>query len=121
MVPTEKLEAAPSAYWCRVGDRTHVRWVLPEDEDRATDALARLHAAGADTLGEQTRLLGAFRASGLLIPVWDLDPELPGTAYEAALAELALRYAEALADNTSLTPEQRRARSGLLSRQLTLR
>ena len=34
-----------SAYWCRIGERTHLRWVLPHDEDAATDALARLHAA----------------------------------------------------------------------------
>ncbi len=121
MVPTEKLGAAPSAYWCRVGDRTHLRWLLPDDEDAATDALARLHAAGADLLGEQTRLLGAFRACGLLAPVWDLDPELPGSAYEEPLATLATRYGDALAESAPLTPEQRRARSGLLSRQLTLR
>lgn len=122
LVPTAKLTAAPSAYWCRVGERTHLRWILPDDEDRATDALARLHASGSDLLGAQTRLLGAFRASGLLAPVWDLDPQLPGEAYEEPLAELAARYAEALlADNDPLTPQERRARSGLLSRQLTLR
>lgn len=121
MVPTEKLGAAPSAYWCRVGDRTHLRWILPDDEDAATDALARLHAAGADLLGERTRLLGAFRACGLLAPVWDLDPELPGSAYEKPLAALAKRYGDAVADGAPLTSDQRRARSGLLSRQLTLR
>lgn len=121
MVPTEKLAAAPSAYWCRVGERTHLRWLLPDDEDAATGAFARLHAAGADLLGEQTRLLGAFRACGLLALVWDLDPRLPGSAYEEPLATLAARYGNALADTTALTPEQRRARSGLLSRQLTLR
>ena len=121
MVPTQKLAATESAYWCRVGDRTHLRWILPDDEDAATDALARLHAAGADLLGEQTRLLGAFRACGLLAPVWDLDPDLPGSAYEQPLATLATRYGDALAESKPLTAEQRRARSGLLSRQLTLR
>ncbi len=121
MIPTEKLASAPSAYWCRVGERTHVRWVLPEEEDRATDALARLHASGADLLGEGTRVLGAFRACGLLVPVWDLDPTLPGSAYEEPLADLLTRYGDALADTSPLTPEQRRARAGLLSRQLTLR
>ena len=44
--PPSKMAAAPSAYWCRIGERTHIRLVLPEDEDIATDALARLHAAG---------------------------------------------------------------------------
>lgn len=121
IVPTSKLSAADSAYWCRVGERTHLRWVLPQQEDLATDALARLHAAGADLLGEQTRLLGAFRACGLLIPVWDLDPALGPEAYEEPLAAVARRYTEALAEDTPLSSEQRRARAGLLSRQLTLR
>ena len=57
-IPTTKLDAADSAYWCRIGERTHLRWVLPHDEDAATDALARLHARGASTIGDDTRLLG---------------------------------------------------------------
>ena len=121
VIPTTKLEAAPSAFWCRVGDRTHLRWVLPHDEDAATDALARLHAVSATTLGEGTRLLGAFRACGLLVPVWDLDPSLAGADYEDAVAQLAVRLDEALAQNGALSAEERRARSGLLSRQVTLR
>ena len=57
-IPTSKLHAADSAYWCRIGERTHLRWVLPHDEDAATDALARLHARGASAIGDSTRLLG---------------------------------------------------------------
>jgi hypothetical protein len=121
VIPTTKLESAPSAYWCRIGSRTHLRWVLPHDEDAATDALARLHAAGATSLGEGTRLLGAFRTSGLLVPVWDLDPSLSGADYENALAQMALRLDDALAQGGALSVEERRARSGLLSRQVTLR
>ena len=121
VIPTTKLESAPSAYWCRVGERAHLRWVLPHDEDAATDALARLHAASATSLGEGTRLLGAFRTCGLLVPVWDLDPSLSGADYESAVAQLALRLDEALAQDGALSAEERRARSGLLSRQVTLR
>jgi len=121
-IPTTKLESAPAAYWCRVGARTHLRWVLPHDEDASTNALARLLAASVASLGEGTRLLGAFRACGLLVPVWDLDPGLEGADYEDALAQLAVRLDLALADDERpLTAEQRRARSGLLSRQVTLR
>ena len=119
-VPTTKVQAVPSAYWCRIGERTHIRWILPQDEDAATDALARLHAAGASGLGADTRLLGAFRACGLLVPVWDLDPALEAEAYEEPLAEFGRRYEEAL-DGGALGSEERRARSGLLSRQITLR
>jgi hypothetical protein len=120
-IPTSKLHAADSAYWCRIGERTHLRWVLPHDEDAATDALARLHARGASAIGDSTRLLGAFRACGLLVPVWELDATLEASAYEEAVAELATRFGEALAVEEPLTPQERRARAGLLSRQVTLR
>jgi Family of unknown function (DUF5926) len=120
-IPTTKLDSVPSAYWCRVGDRTHLRWVLPHNEDAATDALARLHAASGTSLGEGTRLLGAFRACGLLVPVWDLDPSLASGDYEIALAQMAVRLGEAMAQDDALNAEERRARSGLLSRQVTLR
>ncbi|MBW3084043.1 hypothetical protein KEM60_00226 [Austwickia sp. TVS 96-490-7B] len=121
IVPTVKLAGVDSAYWCRIGERTHIRWILPYDEDAATDALARLHAAGDDLLGEGTRLLGAFRADGLLCPVWDLDPQAEAADYEQPMAALAARFTAALAVTEPLTVEQRRAKNGLLSRQLTLR
>jgi Family of unknown function (DUF5926) len=120
-IPTTKLESAPAAYWCRVGERAYLRWVLPHNEDAATDALARLLAASATSLGAGTRLLGAFRACGLLVPVWDLDPGLAGTDYEEAVAGMAVRLDEALGHTGALSGEERRARSGLLSRQVTLR
>lgn len=120
-IPTTKLSSAPSAYWCRVGERSYLRWVLPYDEDAATVALARLHAVASTSLGEGTRLLGAFRACGLLVPVWDLDPALVGDDYEGEVADLAVRLGEALTQTGALNAEERRARSGLLSRQVTLR
>jgi len=121
VIPTTKMSATPSAYWCRIGERTHVRLVLPEDEDVATDALARLLAAGDSSLGGDTRLLGAFRACGLLVPVWDLDPEAAAADYEEPLTAFMTRYAAAAGSDAPLTAEERRARSGLLSRQVTLR
>ncbi|MDQ1482884.1 MAG: hypothetical protein QOF35_960 [Actinomycetota bacterium] len=120
-IPTTKLESAPAAYWCKVGERSYLRWVLPHDEDAATDALARLHAQSATSIGEGTRLLGAFRACGLLVPVWDLDPGLSAADYEDAVAQMQVRLDEALARTGPLSGEERRARSGLLSRQVTLR
>ena len=121
VIPTTRMSTAPSAYWCRIGERTHVRLVLPEDEDVATDALARLHAAAESGLGEGTRLLGAFRACGLLVPVWELDSTRAADDYEEPLGEFTTRYAAAAASGASLTAGERRARSGLLSRQVTLR
>ena len=84
-------------------------------------AIARLRTAGDDGVGPGTRLLGAFRACGLLVPVWDLDPDRESADYEDALAEFMERYAGVLGSDTPLTAEERRARSGLLSRQVTLR
>ncbi|WP_116112126.1 DUF5926 family protein [Austwickia chelonae] len=121
IIPTCRLTGVDSAYWCRVGDRTHIRWLLAHDEDAATNALARLHARGADLLGDGTRLLGAFRAGGLLCPVWDLDPALDAADYEEPVARLAEELARALDEDGPLTADERRAKNGLLSRQLTLR
>ena len=42
------MSAARAAYWTRVPERAHVRWVLTEDENPALDALAALVEAGFD-------------------------------------------------------------------------
>lgn len=119
--PTTRMAAATAAYWCRVGDRAHVRWVLGDEEDRALDALARLSAAGDLPLGPQTKFAGMFRAHGLLVPVWDLPSAPSADEWEGPLAEFAKRYAEAATDSGALDAAARRARQGLLGRQLTLR
>lgn len=120
VVPTERLVGVQSAYWCRMRERSHLRWVLPEDEEPLLDALARISVAGGLSLGEGTRYVGSFRAHGLLVPVWDLPRETEAAAVEEPAAAFRTRLDEALAGGP-LTPEQRRARAGLLSRQLTLR
>jgi hypothetical protein len=119
--PTVKLAAVPAAYWCRVADKAHVRWVLPDDEDPALNALARLSAAGGLLLGDGTKFAGMFRAHGLLVPVWDIPRQPEADAWEVPVAELAQRYAEALTAVQPLTAAERRARQGLLGRQLTIR
>lgn len=120
VVPTARLQSVESAYWCRMRERSHLRWVLPEAEDALLDALARLSVAGGLSLGPQTRYVGSFRAHGLLVPVWDLPHEAEAATVEEPAAALRVRLDEALTGGP-LSSEQRRARSGLLSRQLTLR
>jgi hypothetical protein len=120
-IPTVKLDAAPSCYWCRIGERTYVRWVLPFDEDTATTALARLHASGDSLLGGEGRLLGCFRSSGLLIPVWEVDPSAEAAAFEDAVAAMKERIDAAAASTEPLTAEERGAKAGLTNRQVTLR
>ncbi|WP_433827782.1 DUF5926 family protein [Actinoplanes sp. CA-015351] len=120
--PTVRLAAAKAAYWCRVApEKSHIRWVLPEAEDQALDALARLSAAGELLLGENTKFAGMFRAHGVLVPVWDVPGEPEGTDFEAPLADFAKRYADTLAVNAPLDAAARRAKQGLIGRQLTLR
>ncbi|MEV4416991.1 DUF5926 family protein [Catellatospora sp. NPDC049609] len=119
--PTVRMSSAESAYWCRVPEKSHVRWVLPDSEDVALNALSRLSAAGELKLTEETKFAGMFRAHGLLVPVWDLPEAAEAAAWEESLAAVAARYAAAKAADEPLTPEQRRARQGLLGRQLTLR
>ncbi|WP_050563460.1 DUF5926 family protein [Salinispora mooreana] len=119
--PTVRLTAARAAYWCQVPEKAHVRWVLPDDEDAALDALARLSVAGTLTLGEETKFAGMFRVHGRLVPVWDLPEETPAGHWEQPVAEFAERYAAALAAAAPLDAATRRARNGLLGRQLALR
>jgi hypothetical protein len=119
--PTARLAGVPAAYWCGLPGKAHVRWVLPEQEDRALDALARLCAAGMLSLGEGTKFAGMFRAYGLLVPVWDLPASPSATHWEAPLADLAKRYFEAVEIDDRLDPAACRSRQGLLGRQLTLR
>ena len=120
-IPTVKLDAAPSAFWCRIGERTYVRWVLPFDEDTSTNALARLHAAGESHLGDGGRLLGCFRSSGLLIPVWEVDASSPASDFEEPVAAMKLRIDAAAAVTDPLDAAERGAKAGLLNRQVTLR
>jgi Family of unknown function (DUF5926)/SEC-C motif len=119
--PTTRLGSVEAAYWTSTGTREHLRWVLPEPEDRVLDALARLHAGGGDLLGEQSRLVGSFRAHALLVPVWELPVGTGPDALEEPASRFATRLDEALAEKAPLTSEQRAARAGLATRQVTIR
>jgi len=121
VVPTRRLASVEAAYWCQIGPRRHLRWALPEPEDQLLDGLARLHAADKLGLVEGSRYVGAFRADGLLVPVWDLAPDTDADELEEPAAVFAQLLQDALAAPTPLTADERRARAGVVSRQLTLR
>lgn len=121
VIPTKALAAVPSAYWCSMAERAHLRWVLPEDEEAGLDALARVSLDVGLNLGADTRYVGSFRAHGRLVPVWDLPHDLDPAALEEPVLALRGLLDAALAAPRELTPVERRARAGLLSRQLTLR
>lgn len=119
-LPTERLTEVDAAYWCATPEKNHLRWVMPHPEEKLLDALARLHAAGASALGEGTRLVGSFRAHGLMVPVWDLPVAVRADEVEKPAAEFGERLGEALASGTPLTAAERKARNGLANRQVTL-
>lgn len=121
MIPTERLAGVEGAYWCVMAGRTHLRWVLTGDEDATLNGIARLHARGEAGVGEGSKYLGSFRSCGLLVPVWDLAPGTQVDAVEGPASAFAGRLAEAMADSSPLNADERRARAGVVSRQLTLR
>ena len=75
----------------------------------------------AERLVEGDRMIGMFRSHGVVAPVWDLPVGTGAEALEAPLAALATALHAAIDDDSALTSEERAARAGLTSRQLTIR
>jgi hypothetical protein len=119
--PTKRLASVEAAYWTSAGSKEHLRWVMPQPEELLLDALARLHADSADGLGVDSRLVGSFRAHGLMVPVWDLPVGTGAEALESPAADFAPRLAAALDDTSPLSAGQRAARAGMANRQVTIR
>lgn len=119
--PSERLTQVEAGYWTSVGTKEHLRWVMPEPEDRLLDALSRLHVAGRDVIVDGARLVGMFRAHGLLTPVWDLPVGTGAEALEDPASTFKEELDAALADSSALTADERAARSGLANRQVTIR
>ena len=119
--PTARLTSVDAAYWTNVGPKEHLRWVMPEPEGELLDALARLHVDGSDVIVPDARLVGMFRAHGLLVPVWDLPVGTGAEVLEEPAAAFKTALDQALADTSDLTTEQRSARPGLANRQVTIR
>ncbi len=120
LVPTVEVEGCKGAYWCRMS-REFLRWVRHEEPDAILDALARLRAARALNFDGAKKFAGAFRAYGLFIPVWELRRGVEADELPEALAEFEERFEEALASTDPLSYDEKRAREGLVSRQVTLR
>jgi hypothetical protein len=85
------------------------------------DGLARLHAAGRSHLVDGGRYVGSFRAHGLLVPVWDLPIDIEPEELEDPAKEFGVLLDEAMSSDVPLTADERRARAGVASRQVTLR
>ena len=119
------------AYKCKkCGKLHHPRYIVCQkphsygreiEEDPLFTALARLQASGAAKLGENSKFVGAFRACGIAIPVFQVDPEATPDDLQAPALALRGELVKALANDAPLTDGERRARAGLISRQVTIR
>lgn len=119
--PTQRLTTVDCAYWTQMGEKEHLRWGMLIAEEPLLNALARLDAADESSLGEGTKLVGMFRAQGIIIPVWDLPLGFGAAATEAPAAAFLVRLNAALAKSEALTDAERRARALLITKQVTLR
>ncbi len=120
IIPTVKVEGVEGMYWCEM-NRNFVRYLSDVEESPLFDALARVQAAGKANLGEGSRFIGAFRACGIAIPVFELAEGVRAEDIEKEAGLLEKAIAAALKTNEPLTPEERRARQGMVSRQVTIR
>ncbi|MFT3716423.1 MAG: DUF5926 family protein [Gordonia sp. (in: high G+C Gram-positive bacteria)] len=124
IMPTSRMKpksCTGAPWWVHAGAKAHLRWVRPEDENALMDALAKVNAAGSLTLGEGSRFAGSFRTHGLLVPVFDLDPEKHSQEWQEGLDAFDAAVTQALADTSELTAAERSARKGIIGRQVTLR
>jgi hypothetical protein len=101
-------------------NREFLRWAFPQDEDAVIDGIARLHAKRESGLAGG-RFVGAFRSSGLVVPVWELPRGTEAADVEEPAAALAVALDAAIASDAPLDANERRARAGIVSRQVTLR
>ena len=122
--PSAEVSAGvPGAVWWvnPGGGKAHIRWIRTEDnESQVLNALARIAAKGELVLGEGTKFAGAFRTHGVVVPVWDLDPEVAPESYAEALKALDAKLEAELGNDAQLTAAERKQLDNIKSRQVTI-
>jgi hypothetical protein len=121
ITPTKAVGETPNAYWTQLGEREFLRWSLGIEEDPLLDALARLQAKRQAGVMDGAKYAGAFRALGLVIPVWELPRGTTAEDLVSPIGDFRTRLDTALAETTPLDATERRSRAGLVARSLTLR
>lgn len=120
IIDTKKLDGVDSAYWCRMGSKEFLRWAMPYEEEQIVDGIARLHAKRESSIAG-SKFLGAFRSCGIAIPVWELPRGSEAEDIQAAVVEFWPGLKAAFENSEPLDANERRARAGIVSRQVTLR
>jgi hypothetical protein len=103
-----------------MGDKRFLRWAMPYNEDDVINGIARLHAQRASAI-DGAKFLGAFRSCGIVIPVWELARNGSQETFEKAVVEYWPGLKAAIEKTEPLDANERRARAGIVSRQVTLR
>lgn len=122
VIPSAEVADNEGAYWCSM-NREFVRWVRSENPERVLDGLGRLAAKRANTFevhGGEAKFVGAFRAAGLIVPVWELPEGTEAEELAAPMTEFAKAVDAAIAEEDALDADARRARAGIVSRQVSL-
>jgi len=119
--PTVQVPDVEMAFWTDLGGRPFLRWAMGVEEEALLDALARLQAKRQAGVVEEAKYAGAFRALGIVIPVWELPSGTTAADLTEALGTYRQRFDEALASQEPLDGAVRRARAGLVARSFTLR
>lgn len=124
VIPSTQIEAdVPGSIWWvnPGGGKAHIRWVRTEDnENQLLAALARIAARGELHLGEGTKFAGAFRTHGIVVPVWDLDPQVAPASYVDALVALNEKIVAEYSNDAQLSAEERKQLDNIKSRQVTI-
>ncbi len=120
IIPTVAVPGVEGMFWCEM-NRNFVRYVLGVEESALFNGLARLAVAGKARLTEGSRFVGAFRACGIAIPVFELAEGETADDVAKDAAAFAAALESALESTEPLSAEERRARQGMVSRQVTIR
>lgn len=119
VVPMEEVPGVPRAYLAKM-QKEFLRWVRPEEEEVVLAGLARLQQKRQLEFAGG-RFLGAFRALGLLIPVFEIAAGQDIAETAKAVQDFAPILSAAIASDEPLSDAEKRAKAGIISRQVTLR
>lgn len=120
IVATQVISGVDNMYWCSMNN-DFVRYVVDVDEDSLYTALARLQVAGEASFGPNSKFVGAFRACGIGIPVFQIEQGMAVSDLEEPAKKLQDALNAALDNDAPLSADERRVRSGMVSRQVTIR
>lgn len=124
VIPSTRIDAGVpgSIWWVNPGGgKAHIRWVRADDnENQVLSALARIAARGELHVGEGSKFAGVFRTHGVVVPVWDVAPDVDAASHAGALAELDAKISAEYGNDAQLSADERKQLDNIKSRQVTI-